>query len=477
MLPATWRLRLDPGTRRVDDGRVLVGGAPLRLLRFNEAGASIIEELAEGIPIGDAPTRQQLARRLLDGGMAHPVPDRATRSSADVTVVVPTYPSAAGLAETLEHLGPVAGCVVVDDATSDPEVEQTATRFGADFARHDVNRGPAAARNTGWRLATTDLVAFVDPRCTPQPGWLDRLLPHFDDPAVVAVAPRITSRVLPSLSAGLAAYERARPSLDRGPTEGLVRPRGRVPFVPSTALLLRRSALEASGGFDEALRLGEDVDMVWRLVASGGTVRYEPGSEVAHESRGTARAWLRQRFGYGTSAAALSERHGSAVAPLAISAWTAAAWTLVGAGAPRAGLAVAVGSSAALAPRLNGLDHPWRESARLAGLGHLHGGPRIGDALRRPWWPIALAAGLLSRRARRGVAVAMIVPLLIEWCRDRPPLDPVRWVGLRLADDVAYGTGVWAGCLRARSFGALRPDLTSWPGRKRAVEAGGTTSS
>ena len=89
----------------------------------------------------------------------------------------------------------------------------------------------------------------------------------------------------------------------------------------------------------------------------------------------------------------------------------------------------------------------------------------IGEALRRPWWPLAMAAAIGSRRARRAVAVAAVAPPLLDWVRERPPVDPLRWVGLRLADDVAYGAGVWAGCLRARSFGALRPDLTSWPGR------------
>ena len=371
---------------------------------------------------------------------------------------------------TIEGLGPVAACVIVDDATGDPEVAAVGERHGAHVERHDVNRGPAAARNTGWLLTSTDVVAFIDPNCTPEPGWLDRLLPHFDDPEVVAVAPRITTRLEPSLPQLLQDYERARGSLDRGPVEGTVRPGSRVPFVPSTALLVRREALEAVGGFDDGLRFGEDVDLVWRLVEAGGTVRYEPEVSVAHGSRRTAVTWLRQRFTYGGSAAPLASRHGRAVAPLTVSAWTAGAWALIGLGFPVAGVAVAAGSSAALVPKLQGLARPWPEAARLAGLGHLYGGARVADAVRRTWWPIALAAALVSRRARRAVLASVTVPLLLDWRQERPPLDPARWVAVRLVDDIAYGAGVWAGCRRERSIAALIPDLSSWPGRKRAVE-------
>ncbi len=70
----------------------------------------------------------------------------------------------------------------------------------------------------------------------------------------------------------------------------------------------------------------------------------------------------------------------------------------------------------------------------------------------------ALAAGAL--RSRRGAAVAALLVLLppaVEWWRRRPGLDPLRWAAASIADDLAYGAGVWAGCLRSRSFGPLVP--------------------
>ena len=473
-LPADWRVVLDVGVRRIDGGSVLVGGSPLRLLRLTAAGCRLVDRLVAGEPVPQSDSAQRLVRRLLDTGMAHPRPGQSMYGRTDVTVVVPVRDRPDDLAATLATIGDVGSVVVVDDGSSDRTVASVARGHGAISLRHEKARGPAAARNTGWRETSTDLVAFVDADCQPQPVWLDRLLPHFGDPHVAAVAPRITSRIPPTLPQVLARYEQAVPSLDRGVVEAIVRPRSRVPFVPTAALVVRRDALDAVGGFDETMRIGEDVDFVWRLGERGWSVRYEPSVTVSHAARPSTLAWLRQRFDYGTSAAALAARHGSAVAPLAVSPWSALAWTLAGLGAPVSGAAVAAGTTALLAPRLEGLEHPWEEAAQLAGKGNLYAGLSIAGAVRRVWWPFAAAAALVSRRARRGVCAAVTVPALLEWRQLRPPLDPVRWTAVRLADDVAYGAGVWRGCMRERSLAALKPDLTSWPGRRPAIDVSST---
>src|SRR5688572_2596747 len=135
MLPPSWRVALDPRARRIDDGRVLIGGAPLRLLRLHEAGARALDTLISGAPIGAGAGEQALARRLLDAGIAHPRPVGATRSTDDVTVVVPFYGSSSELAPTLARIGPVAQVIVVDDSSPDPTVADVATRCGAQLER------------------------------------------------------------------------------------------------------------------------------------------------------------------------------------------------------------------------------------------------------------------------------------------------------------------------------------------------------
>ena len=54
-----------------------------------------------------------------------------------------------------------------------------------------------------------------------------------------------------------------------------------------------------------------------------------------------------------------------------------------------------------------------------------------------------------------------------DWLEQRGPNNAAQYVALRIADDVAYGTGAWLGAVEQRSGGALAPKFTSWPGRTR----------
>ena len=460
MLPDGFHVTLDRGVRRVADGTVLVGGSPIRLLRLTPAGLELVDRLTAGEPVPHSPAAQSLTRRLLDAGLAHPRPPARTLVP-EVAVVIPVRNDQDGLAATLKALaqhGPSElATVVVDDASTDRVViGPTGASSATTLLRRSRQGGPAGARNDGWRASTEPFVAFLDANCEPEPGWLDALLPHFADPQVGAVAPRIVPAAGAELGRLLAEYEAVSSPLDLGNQEAAVRPRSPVAYVPTAALVVRRSVLEELGGFDETLTVGEDVDFVWRLAAAGWTVRYEPRARVRHPIRPDWPGWLRQRFRYGTSAASLARRHGWAVAPAVVSPWTAAAWGLVAAGQPLAGAAAAGYSTLALMTTV-----PPVEAARLAGLGHLRGGLALARAVRRAWAPLAVLIGFTSRRSRPALAAAVVVPGLLEWLDRRPRLDPGRFVVLRLADDLAYAAGVWAGCAREHSVRALLPDLRS----------------
>ncbi|MFP5322752.1 MAG: mycofactocin biosynthesis glycosyltransferase MftF [Acidimicrobiia bacterium] len=458
----------DPSTRRGADGRTFLGGSPLRLLRFTEAGAAAADRVLAGGPVPAGGAEALVARRLLDAGLAHPRPLAAPELA--VSVVVPVRDDVAGVAALLDRLPPRLGeVVVVDDGSADPEALAAAVGARATVRRHERSLGPGAARDTGWRTTSGDVVVFVDADVTPGDGWLEPLLAHLLDPAVGVVAPRVRSRPGSTL---LERYERHRSPLDLGPTEARVVPRSRVAYVPTAALVCRRAVLEALGGFDASMRLGEDVDLVWRAVEAGWTVRYEPRSEVVHRPRPTWAAWARQRRGYGSAAAALDRRHPGAVAPVELNAWSLAAWALAALGGRRgaaAGTAVAVGSSLALAPKLRGrVDDPVPTALRLGGLGTLHAGTWLARAVWRAWLPVALVAGLRSRRVRAAAAVAAVVPAVLDRrdaARTGPVgVDPVRWVLVHAADQAAYAAGVWRGVLAERSARCLLPRLSGIPG-------------
>ena len=260
--------------------------------------------------------------------------------------------------------------------------------------------------------------------------------------------------VTPDDGAPTAAYEHHHSPLDLGSEPARIRQGTRVSYVPAAAIVCRTDAVRGVGGFDESLRYGEDVDLVWRLDAAGWRCRYEPRSLVLHEPRPTWAAWVRQRVTYGSSSAPLSTRHPGALAPIRISAWSAAAWASAALVRPPAGAviggALAAGSAAALVQKLP--DVPARQAFLLAWRGNLRAGSQLADAVRRAWWPLLAIAALRSGAARRALALSALAA--------RSPL--------RLADDLAFSIGVWKGMLAERTLQPLVPDLTNWPGRQSA---------
>jgi mycofactocin system glycosyltransferase len=432
---------------------VLIAGSPLRVFTLGAGGVRVIESIERG----DAPPpgHEPLTDRLLDAGAIHPVLGLEPVDHSLLTVVIPTL-------DTVPHFKPQrCRTVVVDDASRVPlQIDGTET------IRMVANGGPAAARTAGLAAVTTPYVAFVDADVDIAETDLLALARHLDDSRVALVAPRVIGRTVATDT--LARYEQMHSPLDLGPEPARVAPTTRVSYVPAAVLVCRSEAVRAVGGFDTSLRYGEDVDLVWRLHDAGWRCRYEPAVLAHHDTRGSLRDWLAQRYRYGTSAAPLATRHRGALAPVRMSGWSAAAWVPILCGLPVVGAVIAAGTTLALVRKLPAV--PARECIRLAGLGHLHAGRLLAGTITRAWWPAAVLAALCSRRARRTALVAALVTVATSWRNDRShcdgePLDPVRYAALRLADDLAYGAGVWVGACTEWRAGALLPSFEAWPPR------------
>ncbi len=463
-LPVGFRVRLDRRVRRRarPDGGVLLGGSPLRVFRLNAAAWAALHALSGGSPV-DSPAAARVAGRLVDGGLADPLPPDARVSTGgvstgrgwtgEVTVVVPVRDRPEALRRCLSAVGPAADVIVVDDASRAPEaVAEVAADAGARLYRRGRNGGPAAARNSGLARCRTPFVAFVDSDCLPEPGWLGRLLPHFDDPAVAAVAPRVTGVEAPGW---LGRYEQARSSLDLGDRPGPVAPRSRIGYVPAAALVVRRAALGA--GFEERMRVGEDVDLVWRLHAGGWRVRYEPAATVRHDHRVAPAQWAGRKFAYGTSAGPLAARHPGQVPPAVTSVVALLPLVLLRSRHP-GGAALAAGLAAVgLARRLPPFPGRRWAAIRLVVTGCLSTGYGLTVAATRAWLPVTLGLAIRYPAARRTIVGIVAVGPAREWVRRRPDLDPLRWTLAHLLDDASYCSGLWVGALRARTAGPLLP--------------------
>jgi GT2 family glycosyltransferase len=240
-----------------------------------------------------------------------------------------------------------ASVVVVDNGSADGSAP--AARSAAPWAEvleADRNLGFGAAVNVVARRSTGDWLAIANADVAVEPGALTALLQCAGDPGVGAAAPRLilpegrtqhSVGPLPTVGLALAftlGLQRVIPGLgDRLCLEDYwnpERPRD-VPWAIGAFLLLRRSAFDAVGGFDERQWMyAEDLDLGWRLRDAGWSTRYEPSARVRHAaSAATALAFGEQRVGRFTRAtyAVILRRRGP------LRAWATAAINLVGAGA------------------------------------------------------------------------------------------------------------------------------------------------
>ena len=207
------------------------------------------------------------------------------------------------LAAVTATLRPRDELVVVDSASVDTAVAVVAAEAGARVLRA-ARPGLGRARNLGWRAATRPIIAFTDDDCAPAADWPARVEAAFADATV-------------GLAFGQVVGEGGGEALSTKVSDVARRvdPGGSVDGLGHGAnLSVRRTALEAVGGFDDELGAGgrfpaaEDSDLAWRLLRAGWSAVFVPGSVVTHRKwRGRAPA-LRVMYRYGVGAGAAAAK-------------------------------------------------------------------------------------------------------------------------------------------------------------------------
>lgn len=130
-------------------------------------------------------------------------------------------------------------------------------------------RGPAAARNCGWRAAAGEIIAFTDDDCIPASDWLRAGVRAFD-----GLVAGVSGRVVVPLPPDPTDYERDAAGLSRSV------------FVTASCFY-RRDVLSIAGGFDENFTLPwrEDSDLYFRLLRLGCKLIEAPEAVVTHPVR------------------------------------------------------------------------------------------------------------------------------------------------------------------------------------------------
>jgi mycofactocin glycosyltransferase len=457
----TKRFVVDASWRRIASERIVIAGSPLKVFRITEAGEAIIDALEQGRPLPNG--HEPLTTRLEAAGAIHPVHNNFVDAS-DIEVVIPAYITNADAARNLQLLVDVLQplqITVVDDAS--PVKVQCS---GATVIRHDHNQGPAAARNTGARAASSPYIAFVDTDCVASSDDIRAVAAHFSAPHVGLVAPRVAAIEDDS---AISLFESFASPLDMGTEPANVMAMSRVSYVPSAVLLVRNETFKELGGFKESHRFGEDVDFVWRSIDHGWQCRYDPYIVCLHRNRASWRELAKQRMSYGEAAATLYLGHPNRLAPLHSDAATALSVTCTAIGMPLFAISSTAISTSVLWKELQHVGIPATHIARLTVDRWLHTANMISHAVTRVWWPLVALAAIFSHRARKLLVLSLVFPLLYQQLPNQNrngAAQSIPWGRIPLAifgriiDHGGYSVGVWRGMWRKRTVGPLLPKIS-----------------
>jgi len=317
------RFTFKSGVRLIEDatGGVILREAPLRALRVNTSAFAILQRCRQGFSFQDANSAVTglagksvvtLLDRLCQTGLLEWTPPD-DHYEPFVSVIVAVYNRAHEIGACLESLLALdyspskLEIIVVDDGSND-DTRDVVSGYDVKLITQPENRGQSAARNRGVNMARGEIVAFVDSDCIADPGWLKGLVPYFQDGRNVLVGGYVASFYHESL---LDRYEEVKSPLNMGEETVVGAGAGSDFYVPTCNMLVRRDKYVQVGGLDEQMRVGEDVDLCWRLKEHGYRLVYVPKGVVRHKHRNQILEGFKRRFQYGESEPVLYLTHGS----------------------------------------------------------------------------------------------------------------------------------------------------------------------
>ena len=190
-----------------------------------------------------------------------------------VSAIIPVFNAARTIGAALESIQAQTfrdfEIIAVDDGSTDAGLDVLASFRATVKLLRQPNQGPSAARNYGVRESSGEYLAFLDADDRWRPTMLERLVAvldlHRDASMAYCDVAVIDSEGRPLMTA--LAGERDAPSVD----DMLERLR---PIMPS-GVVMRRTALDAAGGWPERLTSFEDV-FLWLLMREQGEFVHVP---------------------------------------------------------------------------------------------------------------------------------------------------------------------------------------------------------
>lgn len=214
----------------------------------------------------------------------------------NISVVVPAYNNEKTIAATIEALlaqdypKENLEIILVDDGSND-RTGEIIKNFPVKYSYQD-NKGPAAARNLGWKFSSGNIVCFTDSDCVPEKDWVSKIIKAYTSEQIAGVGGSYDIVNSESLFASCIHEEIVQRHL-KMPKE--------VNYLGAFNVSYRRSILEEVGGFNESYSdaSGEDNDIAYRVVKKGYTLIFDKNIRVGHYHPTSLLRYLKRQFKHG----------------------------------------------------------------------------------------------------------------------------------------------------------------------------------
>src|SRR5215813_4047132 len=216
-----------------------------------------------------------------------------------VTVLIPAHNEESVILQTVTSVlasdYPAMRIVVVDDGSTDDTGPLLDAHFGDDSRVkiiHQVNRGKAAALNHAISGAQTDFVVTIDADTEIEPDAISKLMRHFSDVKLAAVAGKIK---VGNRSRWLTRWQALEYITSQNMEKRAFDLLNCITVVPGALGAWRKKSIEAAGGIT-ADTVAEDADLTIAIRRLGWRIGYDEEAIAWTEAPETAGALIRQRF-------------------------------------------------------------------------------------------------------------------------------------------------------------------------------------
>lgn len=216
-------------------------------------------------------------------------------SKLSVSIVIPAYNAQKIISKTIEaclqqNYSNEYEVIVVDDGSTD-DTADIIKKYPVKYI-YQNNSGPAAARNTGWKAASGEIICFIDSDCIPEKNWVEKIVKRYTSDEIGGVGGSYDIINKDSLLARCIHEEIGQRHITTS---------GETDYLGSFNLSYRKKVLEKMGGFNESFKhaSGEDNDLSYRVKKAGYKLIFDKDIKVSHHHQTNFLKYLKEQYRHG----------------------------------------------------------------------------------------------------------------------------------------------------------------------------------